>query len=121
MAEELGEEYSNKDPFSQEAFDDYYDKLSELEGLEEFEEEVSLNNSSSSVGVNPWNTPNTNVQTNKNNYNINNSNNNQKIDNFNLIDKSINDKQKKNIDNLIIERVKQLTIDNEMISKNNRK
>ena len=64
LAEELGEEYSNKDPFSQEAFDDYYDKLSELEGLEEFEEEVSLNNSSSSVGVNPWNTPNTNVQTN---------------------------------------------------------
>lgn len=64
LAEELGEEYSNKDPFSQDAFDDYYDRLDELEILEEIEEEASLSNSSSSVGVNPWNAQNKGIQTN---------------------------------------------------------
>lgn len=63
LAKEL-EEYSNQDPFSQEAFDDYYDKLTELEGLEETEDEVSLSKSSSSISVNPWNTQGDNIQTN---------------------------------------------------------
>lgn len=64
LADELGEDFSeDADPFSQDAFEDYYDELDTLESLADMEK-VGLSNSSSEVDFNPWDIKIDGVQTN---------------------------------------------------------
>lgn len=64
LAIKLEEIQNNANSFSENSFNDYYDRISELESLANIKSETQTDNTFSDISVNPWEDKINNVQTN---------------------------------------------------------